>query len=63
MHVFQIESIQTQMSSKGGYEHVSPVDVQLDVIDLPAKLNGELLKCMIFIQFIYTFNINIFDIL
>ena len=27
--------MESQMSSKGGYQHVSPVDIQLNVIDLP----------------------------
>ncbi|KAK3094759.1 hypothetical protein FSP39_005838 [Pinctada imbricata] len=30
-----LNSMQNQMSSKGGYKHISPVEVQLNVIDLP----------------------------
>lgn len=30
-----LTTVQNQMSSKGGYEHVCPHDVKLNVIDLP----------------------------
>lgn len=29
-----LNSVENQMSSKGGYEHITTVEVQLDVIDL-----------------------------
>ncbi|XP_064596233.1 CDC42 small effector protein 2-like [Liolophura sinensis] len=32
-----ISSIQTQMKSKGGYSNVSPVNIELDVIDLDVQ--------------------------
>ncbi|XP_069102948.1 CDC42 small effector protein 2-like isoform X1 [Argopecten irradians] len=35
-----MSEVQSQMSSKGGYDHVSPVNVHLNVIDLPHKHNG-----------------------
>lgn len=31
-----LTSVQNQMSSKGGYDHVCPVNVKLNVIDLPS---------------------------
>ena len=33
---FQVHmnNVQTQMSTKGGYEHITPVQVQLNVIDV-----------------------------
>ncbi|XP_061170486.1 CDC42 small effector protein 2-like [Saccostrea echinata] len=34
-----LASMQNQMSSKGGYDHVSPVNEHLNVIDLPARRN------------------------
>lgn len=30
----QLNTIQTQMKSKGGYDHASPVHIQLNVIDV-----------------------------
>jgi hypothetical protein len=29
-----LNSIEGQMSTKGGYDHVTPVNIQLDVIDI-----------------------------
>ncbi|KAL5020203.1 hypothetical protein ScPMuIL_003095 [Solemya velum] len=34
-----VSSLQSQMTSKGGYTHVSPVTIDLDLIDLPARDN------------------------
>ena len=37
LYIFQLSTVENQMQSKGGYDHISPVQVQLDVIDLPSK--------------------------
>ncbi|KAL3884428.1 hypothetical protein ACJMK2_024567 [Sinanodonta woodiana] len=33
----RVTNLENQMSSKGGYDHVSPVNIELKVIDLPGR--------------------------
>lgn len=37
----QLSSLQNQMKSKGGYDHTSPVDIHLNVVDLPDRNNRQ----------------------
>ena len=35
LFLFQLNTVQSQMQTKGGYEYVTPVTIHLNCVDLP----------------------------
>lgn len=57
-----LSSLQNQMKSKGGYDHTSPVDIHLNVVDLPDRNNRQELvtlpKCLLLYK-IYQLHLSV----
>lgn len=58
----QLSSLQNQMKSKGGYDHTSPVDIHLNVVDLPDRNNRQVCQYLT-CKHLYCKHLYVVDIL